>query len=48
VRLGWPLRFGANRGEIALVAQNLGSPYADFAPEFTFQRRAFVTMRIEN
>jgi iron complex outermembrane receptor protein len=48
VRLGWPLRFGANRGEIAVVAQNLGSPYADFASDFTFQRRAFVTLRIEN
>ncbi len=48
VRLGWPLRFGANRGEIAFVAQNLGSPYADFVPESTFERRAFVTLRIEN
>lgn len=48
LRLAWPLRIGANRGEVALVVQNLGSPYADFAPAFQFQRRAFVTLRLEN
>ena len=48
LRLGLPLRFGSNRGELALVVQNLGSPYQDFAPEFQFQRRAFVTLRVEN
>jgi iron complex outermembrane receptor protein len=48
LRLAWPLRIGANRGEIALVVQNLGSPYADFSPAFQFQRRAFVTLRLEN
>lgn len=48
LRLAMPLRFGANRGELALVVQNLGVPYPDFAPEFSFQRRAFVTLRIEN
>jgi iron complex outermembrane receptor protein len=48
LRLARPLRIGANRGEIALVVQNLGSPYADFSPAFQFQRRAFVTLRLEN
>ncbi len=48
LRLAWPLRVGASRGEVALVVQNLGSPYADFAPTFQFQRRAFVTLRLEN
>ena len=48
LRLALPLRFGANRGELALVVQNLGLPYPDFMPEFQFQRRAFVTLRIEN
>ncbi|MEO8118136.1 MAG: TonB-dependent receptor [Rhodoferax sp.] len=48
LRLGLPLRFGANRGELALVVQNLGAPYADFSPNFQFQRRAFVTLRVEN
>lgn len=47
LRLGLPLYFGHNRGELALVLQNLGSPYQDFAPEFKFQRRAFVTLRVE-
>jgi iron complex outermembrane receptor protein len=48
VRLSAPLRFGPNRSELALVVQNLGSPYSDFFPHFQFERRAFVTLRIEN
>jgi len=48
LRLGLPLRFGPNRGELALVVQNLGVPYQDFSPHFQFQRRAFVTLRVEN
>lgn len=48
LRLGLPLRFGSQRGELALVLQNLGSPYQDFAPEFKFQRRAFLTLRLES
>ena len=48
LRLGAPLRFGRNRGEVALVVQNLGLPYQDFSPAFTFKRRAFITLRVEN
>ena len=48
LRLSAPLRFGANRGELSLVLQNLGSPYQDFAPDFRFQRRAFVMLQIEH
>jgi iron complex outermembrane receptor protein len=48
VRLGLPLRWGARRGELALVLQNLGAPYQDFAKVFQFERRAFVSLRIEN
>ena len=48
VRLSAPLRFGPNRSELALVVQNLGSPYPDFFTRFQFERRAFVTLRIEN
>ncbi|NMM15219.1 MAG: TonB-dependent receptor [Rhodoferax sp.] len=48
LRLGLPLRFGTNRGELALVVQNLGTPYPDFDKSFQFQRRAFVTLRVEN
>lgn len=48
LRLGLPLRFGPNRGEVALVVQNLGQPYSDFDTPYQFQRRAFVTLRVEN
>lgn len=48
LRLGLPLRFGTNRGELALVVQNLGVPYPDLDKNFQFQRRAFVTLRVEN
>ena len=48
LRLGLPLRFGKNRGELALVVQNLGTPYPDLDKTFLFQRRAFVTLRVEN
>ena len=48
VRLSAPLRFGLNKGEVALVVQNLGAPYSDFFPQFQFERRAFVTLRVEN
>ncbi len=47
VRLGLPLRWGAHRGELALVVQNLGNPYPDFRPIFEFERRAFVSLRLE-
>ncbi len=47
-RLGAPLHFGSHRGELALVVQNLGSPYPDFAPKFMFGRRAFVSLQIAN
>lgn len=48
LRLAKALRWGTHRGEIALVVQNLGSPYADYKKEFTFQRQAFVTLRLED
>ncbi len=48
LRLGCPLRLGAKRGEFALVLQNLGSPYPDLRPQFAFERRAFITLTIEN
>ena len=48
LRLGLPLRFGRNRGELAFVVQNLGSPYNDYAHTFYFEQRAFVTLRVEN
>lgn len=48
LRLGVPLRVGRHRGEVALVAQNLGSPYRDYTGEFEFKRRAFVTLQLQN
>jgi iron complex outermembrane receptor protein len=48
LRLAMPLKLGSNRGELALVVQNLGSPYADFSPAFQFVRRAFVSLRVDN
>ena len=48
MRLGFPLRFGSNRGELAMVVQNLGSPYTDYRKTFSFERRAFVTLQLEN
>lgn len=48
VRLGLPMRWGQHRGDLALVVQNLGSANTDYRPDFLFQRRAFVTLRVEN
>jgi iron complex outermembrane receptor protein len=48
VRLGLPLRWGAHAGEVALTVQNMGSPYQDYALGHGFQRRAFVTLRLDN
>jgi len=48
VRLGWPLRWGAHAGEVAVTVQNLGSPYQDYFVGHSFDRRAFVTLRLDN
>ena len=48
LRLGLPLRFGKQRGDLALVVQNLGAPYQDFNGSFQFQRRAFVALQLDN
>jgi iron complex outermembrane receptor protein len=48
VRLGLPLRWGQHRGDLALVVQNLGPANTDYRRDFLFQRRAFVTLRLEN
>ncbi len=48
LRVGMPLQWGRQRGDVALVVQNLGSPSPDFRHDFAFQRRAFVTLRVEN
>lgn len=48
LRLAKAMRWGARRGEVALVVQNLGSAYADFKREHLFQKQAFITVRLEN
>jgi len=48
LRLSKALQWGSRRGEVAVVVQNLGSPYQDFDRSFLFQRRAFVTLRLDN
>jgi hypothetical protein len=47
-RLSKLLRFGHRTGEFAVTVQNQGQPYADFAKEILFKRRAFVTLRIDH
>lgn len=47
-RLARTLRYGRHTGELALTVQNQGQPYADFAESFAFERRAFVTLRLDN
>lgn len=48
LRLAKALRWGAHRGEIALVVQNTGSPYADYKSTFWFQRQAYVSLRLQD
>jgi iron complex outermembrane receptor protein len=48
LRLGVPVQYGRHRGDVALVVQNLGAPYQDYDQTFLFQRRAFVTLRLDN
>ncbi len=48
VRVSAPLQVGRHRGELAIVVQNLGGPYQDLRPQFTFQRKAFVTLTFQN
>jgi iron complex outermembrane receptor protein len=48
LRLGKALQWGKQRGELALVVQNLGGSNRDFDIKFSFQRRAFVTLRLDN
>jgi len=44
LRLAKRFRLGATRGELAVVVQNLGSPYNDFNNHFFFTRRLFTTL----
>jgi iron complex outermembrane receptor protein len=48
IRLSAPLQVGRHRGELAMVVQNVGAPYPDLRPMFTFERQAFMTLTFEN
>lgn len=48
LRLAKALRVAGRPAELALVGQNLGSPYPDFRPEFRYPQRAFVQLKVEH
>jgi len=48
LRVAKALRFGRNKAEVALTVQNLGDPYQDGAVGYHFERRAMVSLRLEN
>ena len=47
LRLAKRFRLGATRGELAVVEQNLGSPYNDFNNHFFFTRCLFTTVSLQ-
>ena len=47
-RLAKALRYGRHTGELAVTVQNQGQPYSDFDKSFLFERRAFLTLRLDN
>nr|MBP9150268.1 hypothetical protein [Rhodoferax sp.] len=47
LRVAKRLRWGAQRGELALVVQNLGGPYPDYDPSFLFKRQAWLSLTLE-
>lgn len=48
LRLAKALRLAGHAAELALVGQNLGTPYPDFRPEFRYPQRVFVQLRVEH
>lgn len=48
VRIAKELRWGARKGELSFVVQNLGPTYADYDPNFLFVKQAYVMLRLDN
>lgn len=48
VRLAQDFRLAGKKGECAFVVQNLGDPFQDGDWKFYFNRRAMLTLKIEN
>lgn len=47
VRVAQGVRWGAHRGEVSFVIQNLGPDYPDFMPSFYFRRQAFIALKLD-
>ena len=48
LRLSRDLQLGGRKAELAVVVQNMGNPYQDGDRKFYFNRRAMLTLKIEN
>lgn len=48
IRVAQPLRFGKRKAELAFVVQNVDQPYRDGDRKFFFDRRAFVSLRVDH
>jgi len=48
LRLAQDFRLGGKKAMLALVLQNLGNPYQDGDWKFRFERRAMLTLKIED
>lgn len=48
IRVAQPLRFGKHKAELAFVVQNVDQPYRDGDRKFFFDRRAFVSLRVDH
>ena len=48
LRLAQDFLLGGKKTVVALVLQNLGAPYQDGDWKFRFERRAMVTLKIED
>jgi iron complex outermembrane receptor protein len=48
VRLAQEFNLGGQKAELALVVQNMDNPYQDGDRKFYFERRAMLTLKIEN
>jgi iron complex outermembrane recepter protein len=48
LRIGKQFRWGRNKAELAFTVQNLDLPYPDGDRKYSFDRRAMLSLRIEN
>jgi iron complex outermembrane receptor protein len=47
LRVAKPFLMGRHKAELSLTVQNLDKPYRDGDWKFLFERRAFVTLQVE-